>query len=284
VKWFATDNPYAGDTTYLIDSDLEEPDALEGVEVLIVIGRSEYWTRQMRKHFDSFVDRGGRALLLCSEFMYWQVGVDPMNHRLFRYVSDGPNLGPVNHAEECRDSPLAYPVYSRAGCEFRHGGVSAAREGIGWRGLRVVCPDSPLLAESGLEKGDIVPLPNAINWDGAPIKSWCDGSPQVDFGDFAPWRHEVIGYTLARPIEGWSKSDEPTVGLWMVLRRKPDAGTVIHGGTMGWCGPHAIDPDSAHSNLNRSLILQMLNVLVKDDWPFSGSRKAPRQSRKAILF
>jgi Methyltransferase domain len=276
VKWFASGNPYAEDTTYLIDSDLEEPDGLEGVEVLIVIGRSEYWTRAMREHFDSFVDRGGRALLLCSEVMYWQVRVDLKRQRIFRYRHSDPHPDPLLRTVEWRDPSLRYPVYPRTGCERWHGGVAADDEGIGCRGMRIVCPDSPLLAETGLAKGDLVPLPDAVNWDGAPIESWLDGLPRVDFGDSPPWRHEVVGYARAKSTEDRSRS---ATGLWMVLRRKPDAGTVIHGGTMGWCGPWATRPESPYSDLTRSLILRMLGVLVDDDWPFSGSSDETERAR-----
>jgi len=191
IKWFANETPYAPDTTYLIDSDLEEPDGLDGVQVLIVVGRSECWTRRMREHFDEFVDRGGRALLLCSEVMLWQVRMDPMRHRLYRYGHDDPHPDPLLRTILWRDPSLRYPVYSRTGCERWYGGVSAENEGIGRRGMHIACPDSPLLAGSGLAIGDFLPLPNAINWDGAPLGGWCDGVPQVDFGDSPPWRHEV---------------------------------------------------------------------------------------------
>jgi len=269
VRWFANETPYAQDTTYLIDSDLEEPDCLDGVQVLIVIGRSEFWPRKMREHFDEFVDRGGRALLLCSEVMLWQVRLDSMRHRLLRYGRDDPHPDPLLRTTLWRDPVLRYPVYPRTGCERWYGGVSPKSEGISRRGIRIVCPDSPLLAGSGLAGGDFLPLPNAINWDGAPVSGWRDDVPQIDFGDSPPWRHEVIGYAFAKATGVEADPGRPAMGLWMVLRRAPGAGTVIHGGTMGWCGPMAMHSRGPHSDLTRALVLRMLNVLIDDAWPFS---------------
>jgi hypothetical protein len=282
VKWFASENPYAQRTTYLIDSDLEDPDGLDGVEVLIVIGRSEYWTRAMREHFDAFVDRGGRALLLCSEVMYWQVRVDLAHHRLYRwYRRADPHPDPLLRTTLWSDPSLRYPVYPQTGCERWHGGVSADREGIGWGGMRIASPASPLLAGTGLASGDVVALPDAMNWDGAPVERGTGGVPQVDFGDSPPWRHEVVGYNLAKMTEA-DPPEEPATSLWIVLRRTPDAGTVIHGGTMGWCGPMAIQSNGPHSDLIRSLILRMLSVLVDDIWPFSSPVEADKEGQLSL--
>jgi hypothetical protein len=269
VNWFATCDPYASDTTYLIDSDLEEAGGLDGVEVLIVIGRSEYWTRPMREQFDAFVDRGGRALLLCSEVMYWQVRVDLWRHQMFRYLGRDPHPDPLLRTTLWRDPLLQYPVYPRTGGERWHGGLPADCEGIGWGGMRISSPASPLLKGSGLAQGDVVPLPSAINWDGAPVKGMLDGVPQVDFGESQPWRHEVIGYNMVKMTSPGLPPEAPATSLWMVLRRTPTAGTVIHGGTMGWCGRWAVGPRSPHSDRIRSLILQMVDVLRDDIWPFS---------------
>jgi hypothetical protein len=269
VKWFATANPNPDGTTHLIDSDLEEPDAFDGVEVLIVIGRSEYWTRKMREHFDAYVDRGGRALLLCSELMYWQVRVDLVRHQLYRYKEADPHPDPLLRTTVWNHPSLQYPIYPRTGCELMHGGFSADREGIGWGGMRIVCPNSPLLTDTTLDIDDVVQLPDASVWDGAPLDHGSKGALQVDFGDLQPWRHEVIGYNLVRPAANESSAEQPATSLWIVLRRTPESGAVIHCGTLGWCGPCAVGLRNPNSDLIRAIILRMLNVLLADHWPFS---------------
>lgn len=272
VRWFAKANPHPWDTTYLVDSDLERPDALEGVELLIVIGRSEYWTRAMRERFDAHVDRGGRVLLLCSEIMYWQVRVDLERHQLYRYRRNDPHPDPLLRTTVWHDPSLRYPVYPRTGGELRYGGHTRSSDGggAGWQGMRIVCSDSPLLRGSGLATGDIVRLPDASVWDGAPVELGRDGVTRVDFGDSPPWRHEVIGYNLVTPAASRGKpTDQPAASLWIALRHMPESGTVVHCGTMGWCGANAAGGNGPDSGRIQAIILRMIDVLLDDAWPFS---------------
>ena len=269
VKWFATASPGLHETTYLIDSDLEDKDALDDVDVLIVIGRSEYWTRKMREHFDAYVDRGGRALLLCSEVMYWQVRVDAATHQMFRYADDDPHPDPLLRTTVWHHPSLKYPIYPRTGCDLSHGGFSADDEGIGWGGMRIVRPDSPLLVDTGLDKDDVIKLLDASVWDGAPIRKQADGRIEVDFGDSPVWRHEVIGYNLVRPIDENRINAGPAASLWLALRRTPESGTVVHCGTLGWCGPCAVGLRNPNSDRIRAILSQMIALLRDDAWPFS---------------
>lgn len=269
VEWFATANPCPWDTTYLVDSDLEEDDALDGVEVLVVIGRSEYWTRKMREQFDAHVDRGGRVLLLCSELMFWQVRVNDALHQLHRYKEDDPHPDPLLRTIEWHRPSLQYPVYPRTGCELWYGGFGTLKNGPGWGGMRIVSPESPLLADTDLLTGDIVQLPDASVWDGAPVTQDSDGTPKVDFADSPPWRHEVVGYNLVEPIVDELPRGQLATSLWLVLRQTPETGTVIHCGTMGWCGPCAVGQRNRNSDRVRAIILRMLSVLLENEWPFS---------------
>lgn len=272
VKWFATSSPIPHNTTYLVDSDLEDKNALDDVEVLIVIGRSEYWTRKMREHFDAYVDRGGRALLLCSELMYWQVRVDASTHQMLRYNETDPHPDPLLRTTVWHHPSLRYPIYPRTGCEFLHGGFSADDKGIGWQGMRIVCPDSPLLINTGLMKDDVVKLPDASVWDGAPVACRPDGHIEVNFGDSSVWRHEVVGYNDVKPSNGDRADTRSASSLWLVMRRSPKSGTVIHCGTLGWCGPCAVGLRNLNSDRIRAIISAMLRILYDDAWPFSSGR------------
>lgn len=268
VRWLASDEFPVRDVSFLTDSDLEDADALSSVEVLLVAGRSEYWTRPMRERFDAFVDRGGRALLLCSEIMFWQVRVDLERQLLFRYGHTDPHPDPLLCTTTWREPALQYPVYPRTGGERWYGGVNTD-DGVDFGGMRIVCPGSPLLAGSGLEFGDVVALPDAKNWDGAPAELGPDGMPKVDFGAHPPWRAEVVGYNLVKPTMPGLPPDEPTFGLWTVLRRTAHSGAVVHAGTMGWCGGRVMGFQSEQSRRIRALIVQMLALLLDDAWPFS---------------
>jgi SAM-dependent methyltransferase len=269
VKWFSEANPYRDDTAYLVDLDLEGPGALDAIEVLLVIGRSEYWTRTARERFDAFVDRGGRALLLCSEIMHWQVRVDLMRGQLICPKGCDEHPDPLLRANFWHDPSLKYPIYPRTGCELWYGGAGAVEKGIGWDGMRIVAPDSPLLIGSDLNAGDVVDLPDTTEWDGAPVRYTPDGTIQVDFGHSPPWRHEVVGYNLVKPAVDELPAGKPATSLWIVLRRTEQSGTVIHGGCMAWCGERAIGDTALERERNRRIVLNMLRLLRDDIWPFT---------------
>lgn len=267
LSWFADANPKPAETTYLIDSDLESPVALAGVELLIVIGRSEYWTRRAREHFDAFVDRGGRALLLCSELMYWQVRIDLDRRRLIRYLEDDPHPDPLLHTKQWHVPSLRYPVHPRTGGELRYGGYDVGEEHFGQKGLRISSPRSPFLEGSGLGEGDLLRLPDASVWDGAPVRYGDAGHPELDFGDEQPLHHEIIGYNRGRPA--LKQFGDSATSLWVALRRSERSGTVVHCGTLGWCGWHATGGNGPDSARAREIVLRMISILLEDDWPFS---------------
>ena len=268
LSWFADANPRPAETAYLIDSDLEDPAALDGIELLIVIGRSEYWTRRAREHFDAFVDRGGRALLLCSELMYWQVRIDLDRHRLIRYLEDDPHPDPLLHTKQWHEPSLRYPVHPGTGCELRYGGYDMEGEQFGQKGLRIASPGSPFLEGSGLAEGDLLQLPDASVWDGAPVKHGdLEEHPELDFGDDQPLHHEVIGYNRGRPA--LRQFGESATSLWLALRRTQGSGTVVHCGTLGWCGWHGAGGAGPDSERIRTIVLRMISILLEDSWPFS---------------
>ena len=272
LHWFCDGNPYRDDTAYLIDSDLEDPRALHGIEVLVILGRSEYWTRAARECFDAFVDSGGRALLLCSEIMHWQVRLDLERHQLVCPKGRDNHSDPLLRASMWHDPSLEYPILPRTGCELWYGGSAAVDSGIGWGGMRIVRAESPLLRGSDLAEGDLIPLPDTTEWDGAPVWHGADGSIEVDFGTLEPWRYEVIAYNLVRPAVSKPPPGQPATSLWIVLRRTPRAGTVIHAGCMAWCGNRAVGSAAPKCERNRHIILNMLRALHEDAWLFSGGQ------------
>jgi len=95
VRWLAETDPFPGETTYLLDVDLEDPEPLEGVELLVVVGRSTHWTPAMRERLDAHVAAGGRLLLLGAEEQHGPVRVDRWRQQLVRDVAGVPERRPV---------------------------------------------------------------------------------------------------------------------------------------------------------------------------------------------
>jgi hypothetical protein len=70
LKWIWTTNY---NINMISDMDMDDYSEIEHAKLLIIIGHSEYWTRQARINFDRFVDSGNSALILSGNTMWWQV-------------------------------------------------------------------------------------------------------------------------------------------------------------------------------------------------------------------
>ena len=77
-------------TNYICDQDLENKSNLDNSKLLIIVGHSEYWTRNARKNFDDFIQKGNNALIMSGNTMWWQVRFKNNNQQLicYRSVSD----------------------------------------------------------------------------------------------------------------------------------------------------------------------------------------------------
>jgi hypothetical protein len=70
-RWLE-ENGYRYDA--LSDHDLHsDARALDGVKVLLIVGHSEYWTREAMQRVREFLDRGGRVICLSGNTMFWRV-------------------------------------------------------------------------------------------------------------------------------------------------------------------------------------------------------------------
>jgi len=57
---------------YLVDTDLEQPGALDGRRAALFVGHSEYWSWPQRTEVERFVDAGGCIAILSGNTCYWQ--------------------------------------------------------------------------------------------------------------------------------------------------------------------------------------------------------------------
>ena len=55
---------------------MDDEQALSGAKLLIVLGHSEYWTEAARRNFDAHIDRGGHAMIVGGNVMWWRVEYD----------------------------------------------------------------------------------------------------------------------------------------------------------------------------------------------------------------
>jgi hypothetical protein len=190
---------------YLTDFDLDsDPRALDGYDVVALVGHSEYWSGPERDVLDAFVDRGGRLAIFSGNTGFWKV----------RWENDGRTLVCRKWSGEDEAVPDAdkthlwsHPMFARpegalTGLSFLYGGyhrlgLCAAR---GQGGYTIYRDKHWALAGCDLYYGDViggsVPLVGYEN-DGCPIRFGADGLPAPDGGVGVPDNLEIIAFVPA---------------------------------------------------------------------------------------
>ncbi len=232
LKWI-DETSYRLKINFLADIDLENFDNLKGSQLLIIIGHSEYWTRQARLNFDKFVDSGNNAILLSGNTMWWQVRYSIDRNQLICYKSQHDDTtNPLLETINWCDDHLKYPILNSIGGDFRYGGYGLNTDN-GWDGYKICGNNSPLLEGTQLKKGDIVSLPTG-EYDGAPLKKFdSDGYPIIDNSSLKFLKSEIIGFDL-----GWR--DVQTCGTFIAIQKTITSGIIINTATYDWCSVRGI--------------------------------------------
>jgi hypothetical protein len=232
LKWFPSLSHLK--TSYVVDMDLDNYSAFHS-KIIVIVGHSEYWTRKARTNFDRFIDKGGHAIILSGNTMWWQVRYTSNNGALICYRSSevDPEANELLKTVRWRDPILQYPILPSIGEDFEGGGYGLHSD-KGWNGYKIYNPDSPLLEGLSFKKGDILKLPSA-ECDGVPIKAWdADGFPILDNDQLQFAKLELIGFDRG------SRGFQETFPTFAVMQKKSSSGIIVNVGTMDWCSPRGM--------------------------------------------
>lgn len=220
---------------YIADQDIENYDLIADAKLLIVIGHSEYWTRQARQNFDRFVDGGGNALILSGNTMWWQVRYEDNGTKMVCYKElPDPVEDPLLTTTFWTHEMLAYPVIPSIGADFPHGGFGR-KTGESFNGLKVVASGSPIFEGTYLEDGDIINIPTK-EYDGTLLKG--DQEPLLDIEKLNFYRASLLAYDHAH-------LEAPGNGAFLIFQKYKTSGTVINTGTMDWCSGYGLGGEDA---------------------------------------
>ncbi len=254
LEWINS-TPYGSNMRYIADVDMEDYTSFKDSKILIIIGHSEYWTRQARLNFDRFIDEGNDAIILSGNTMWWQVRYDRKINQLICYKNrladpcPNPLLITINWCE----AYLKYFIINSIGGDFDRGGYGQ-NDDKGWNGYKICLPNSPLLEGTNLKKGDIISLPTA-EYDGAPLKKFDnDGYPVLDNSQLKFNKFEIIGFDLGY-------RDGQTCGTFMVMKKSQTSGTIINGASLNWCSPNGLGGKDAEKLkiITTNMIEKLLN-------------------------
>lgn len=231
LKWFWTDVPMKSHFRYISDYDMEDFAQLQHAKILIIIGHSEYWTRQARINFDLFVAQGGHVIVLSGNNMWWQSRLVSGGDQEICYKNENedPTTDPLLKTINWNSSTLQMSIESSLGADFNLGGFGL-RQDIGWDGYRIVAPNNPLFEGTGIHLGDIISNPSS-EYDGAPllIQTTPEGYPILDTNALGFSQVELLGYDYG------SRNGQTTVGTMIVFQKTLTSGIVLNTASTGIC-------------------------------------------------
>lgn len=261
IKWNDTSYPF----DYISDIDLEDYSMIRNYKLIILIGHNEYWTRQARLNFDSFVAEGKHALVLSGNTMWWQVRYSSDSTQMICYKAmTDPISDPLLKTINWTTMSLQYPVISSIGVDFTKGGYGLKVDS-GWNGYKILAPNSPLLKQTGLNKYDILSCPSQ-EFDGTYLLDIPGQDPVIDSVKLKAYRAELIGYD-----RGLRNSKTPTLHSFIVYQRTATSGIVINAASTNWC--HTLGFAGLNGATLKLVTRNAIELLMTDQPVFSSNEE-----------
>lgn len=197
---------------FAVSTDLEDdPSALDGYEVVVLVGHDEYWSAPQRDAVERFVAAGGSLASFSGNTMFWQVRVEPgrdgrsMVCHKYRAHLDDPAVASGRTGEMTgmwADPLVDRPEWTILGAGSAYGlyhrfGQATAR-GVG--GFVVHRDDHWLLTETDLGYGDVLGVDDGVvgyETVGCPLTLDSVGLPVVAASVSAPMAPdtEIVAFT-----------------------------------------------------------------------------------------
>lgn len=287
---------------FISDIDMDDYDEFRNAKVLIIIGHSEYWTRQARLNFDKFVDEGKDALILSGNTMWWQVrySIDDFveNQTLMTCkrganwnFSDDPISDPLLKTYHWGEPSLKYSILGSIGSDYMRAGNGVEGGGDncypGFNGHKIVLPQSPLLNGLGFSFHNILKFATG-EFDGTLVKTDADGNailngdgdPELDVAALGFYRAELIGYdktTQPYPDPNPANLNDSYIPF-MVFQKTCTSGTIINVNSNEWCtdwvigllgpnphgNPHCTQPSVNPDTRIPQITENMINLMMQD--------------------
>jgi hypothetical protein len=246
LRWLPSQN--FENVGYVVDSDLEDYEAIKRSKLLIIAGHSEYWSLQARKNFDRFVHEGKNALVLSGNTMWWQVRFTKSKDQLicYRSVTDDPIKSIKLKTLLWNDPSLKYPITNSIGTDFAFAGYGRKND-RGWDGFKIVTK-SPLLENTNLKVGDIILCPSD-ELDGAPLTGFANEMPLLDYAALGFQRAEIVGYDYV----------QKGIATWIVFKASSSSGIVINTASTDWCSYSGIGSNPHIQQITATMIKKLLN-------------------------
>lgn len=191
-----------------------DPTLLNHYNLVVIAGHNEYWSKEMRDNWDSYLANGGNAAVLSGNTMWWQVRFSPDTKQMtcYKNAAADPLYGVDNSRVTTNwfSQPLNRPENQSIGVSFRHGGyhdytengvpyyVKNGRNDNGANGGFTVADASHwIFADTGLANGSVFGRDSGIvgyEVDGA-LFQMVNGKPVATGEDGTPTNFHILATT-----------------------------------------------------------------------------------------
>ena len=224
---------------YISTVDLDStPQLLDNYNLVLFLGHSEYWSKEMRDNMEFFIYNGGSVGFLTGNTCWWQIRLEDDKSSLVCYKDYklDPLLGRDNARVTNRwhQFPLFRSACSLVGEAFEYGSIlgylNRRRESFPSRenddGFTIINSDHWLFGGTGLKDGDLLGTKSgllAYETDGAKL-IWEGEKPVVSFDTGTPLSYMLLGY---------HKEEGRNLGTMGIYSR--NGGIVFAAGAINWC-------------------------------------------------
>lgn len=260
-----------------------DPTLLNHYNLVILVGHNEYWTKEMRAGWDSYLAAGGNGAIFSGNTMWWQVRFSSDYKHLICYKNayTDPLYGQDNSRVTTNwfKDPVNKPENLSTGVSFRHGGYhnytengvqyyvkNSATDDGSYGGFKVADASHWAFANTGLSNGNVFGRTNAIagyEVDGA-LYQMANGKPVVTGADGTPTNFQILATTPAYAYN--SPSGVPGVvynnyngqgwGTIGVFKPSANSGTVFVAPSIDWAEGLS---DTQVSRITENVINQLKN-------------------------
>jgi hypothetical protein len=252
-------------TDFITNNDLhEEGELLLNYQLFISIGHDEYWTREMREHFDKFIASGGNAAIFGGNTCYWQIRFEP-----------DEKTGTANRRQVCHKKADSDPVEdpSLKTVTWREVGYPENRSfGAGycdrvgaWKGsgepkpFKVCRPEHWAFYQTGLREGDAFGNDDEetlLCYETNGVDYVMDGGRPVPTGkDGTPMNYLILA--LAE-LPDWQAPGNAAIGVFTNVLA---GGTVFNAATTDWA--RGLEPCVQHCALLRTVTAKMTRNVIE---------------------
>ena len=222
---------------YAATYDLEfVPKLLNGYDLVIIAGHSEYWTHAMRQRLKAHINGGGRFMNLSGNTMWWQVRFEDNGRTMVGYKDwkKDPQKSAELSTDVNWDRPIFDSSFTITGLHWPYGGYPGGKGD----GFYVINAAHWLFQGTGLRENELFGKGKTVDTsihdkesDGLAFNCAADGSTILGpiAGTGTPGNFTILGLT---PVSSKQRSLKGVA--MMGLYTTPSGGAVFSAGTTGW--------------------------------------------------